>query len=77
MFQDLMLAEAGHRLEVSKELAETLQKIEHDLSHDPTDDFDGLIKAATRLPDGTAVFKSQGAARRFNLHVENSLSVSG
>lgn len=62
MFKDLMMAEAEHRLEISKDLAETLQKIEHDLSHDPTDDFDGLMEAATRLPDGTAVFKSQAGA---------------
>lgn len=62
LFKDLMLAEAGQRLEVSKELAETLQKIEYDLAHDPTDDFNGLMNAATRLPDGTAVFKAQGGA---------------
>ncbi len=62
MFKDLMLAEAGHRLEVSKDLSETLQKIEHDLAHDPTEDFEGLMNAATRLPDGTAVFMSKGAA---------------
>ncbi len=72
LFKDLMVAEAGQRLEISKELAETLHRIEYDLANDPTDDFEGLMGRATRLSDGTAVFMSKGAT----IHREDGEPVS-
>jgi hypothetical protein len=72
MFKDLMLAEAGQRLSISNDLAETLRRIEHDLSHDPTDNFYGIMEMATRLPDGTAVFKARGGA----VHREDGKTLS-